>query len=64
MRYSRLLEENSFSNRRADYVWLLTLCGTFLLVRPYTYLRLALVVLLVAWVLRPPVLACQAMKEP
>lgn len=34
MRYSRLLEENSFSNRRADYVWLLTLCGSFLLVRP------------------------------
>jgi hypothetical protein len=32
MRYSRLLEESSFSNRRADYVWLLTLCATFLLV--------------------------------
>ncbi|KAK1925644.1 Derlin [Papiliotrema laurentii] len=31
MRYSRLLEENSFSNRRADYVWLLFLCSAFLL---------------------------------
>lgn len=32
MRYSRLLEENSFSNRRADYVFLLLLCAAFLLV--------------------------------
>ncbi|CAD6587645.1 MAG: hypothetical protein TREMPRED_004816 [Tremellales sp. Tagirdzhanova-0007] len=32
MRYSRLLEENSFSNRRADYVLLLALCASFLLV--------------------------------
>ncbi|EIW67503.1 derlin-2/3 [Tremella mesenterica] len=32
MRYSRLLEENSFSSRKADYVWLLCLCATFLLV--------------------------------
>ncbi|KAI9634773.1 Derlin [Dioszegia hungarica] len=31
MRYSRLLEENSFSNRRADYVFLLLLCAAFLL---------------------------------
>ncbi|OCF39692.1 derlin-2/3 [Kwoniella heveanensis CBS 569] len=31
MRYSRLLEENSFSNRRADYVWLLFLCSAFLI---------------------------------
>ncbi|ORX37185.1 Derlin [Kockovaella imperatae] len=31
MRYSRLLEENSFSNRRADYIYLLALCATFLL---------------------------------
>lgn len=31
MRYSRLLEENSFSNRRADYVWLLVLTMAFLL---------------------------------
>nr|ODN91595.1 derlin-2/3 [Cryptococcus depauperatus CBS 7855]ODN91800.1 derlin-2/3 [Cryptococcus depauperatus CBS 7841] len=31
MRYSKLLEENSFSNRRADYAWLLLLCATFLL---------------------------------
>ncbi|BEJ12552.1 hypothetical protein CspHIS471_0210120 [Cutaneotrichosporon sp. HIS471] len=31
MRYSRLLEENSFSNRRADYVWLLVLIMLFLL---------------------------------
>lgn len=33
MRYSRLLEENSFSNRRADYIYLLALCAGFLLVR-------------------------------
>lgn len=33
MRYSRLLEENSFSNRRADFVWLLCLVAGFLLVR-------------------------------
>lgn len=32
MRYSRLLEENSFANRRADYAWLLFLCASFLLV--------------------------------
>jgi Derlin-2/3 len=32
MRYSRLLEENSFSNRQADYVWLLFLSASFLLV--------------------------------
>ena len=32
MRYSRLLEENSFSNRRADYAFLLFLCAAFLLV--------------------------------
>ncbi|WWC88404.1 uncharacterized protein L201_003315 [Kwoniella dendrophila CBS 6074] len=32
MRYSRLLEENSFSNKRADYVWLLFLCCVFLLI--------------------------------
>lgn len=32
MRYSRLLEENSFSNRKADYIWLLSLCAMFLLV--------------------------------
>ncbi|GFZ50597.1 hypothetical protein JCM24511_08355 [Saitozyma sp. JCM 24511] len=31
MRYSRLLEENSFSNRKADYFWLLFLCASFLL---------------------------------
>lgn len=31
MRYSRLLEENSFSNRKADYIWLLALCAMFLL---------------------------------
>lgn len=31
MRYSRLLEENSFSNRRADYIWLLMLVAGFLL---------------------------------
>ena len=33
MRYSRLLEENSFSSKRGDYVWMLVLCATFLLVR-------------------------------
>ncbi|GMK59163.1 hypothetical protein CspeluHIS016_0701780 [Cutaneotrichosporon spelunceum] len=39
VRYSRLLEENSFSNRRADYVWLLVLVMAFLLaVSPLTSL--------------------------
>lgn len=32
MRYSRMLEESSFPNRKADYFWLLTLSGIFLLV--------------------------------
>jgi hypothetical protein len=36
MRYSRLLEENSFSNRKADYFWLLFLCASFLLVSTKT----------------------------
>ncbi|KAI0315807.1 Der1-like protein [Amylostereum chailletii] len=31
MRYSRLLEESSFSNRKADYVWLLFLSAAMLL---------------------------------
>jgi Derlin-2/3 len=34
MRYSRMLEESSFANRRADYFWLLLLCAILLLVRP------------------------------
>ena len=34
MRYSRMLEESSFANRKADYVWLLTLSSIMLLVRP------------------------------
>ncbi|KAK8858837.1 hypothetical protein IAR55_003067 [Kwoniella newhampshirensis] len=41
MRYSRLLEENSFSNRKADYVWLLFLCSIFLLlITPFLTLPL------------------------
>ncbi|CED83189.1 Predicted membrane protein [Phaffia rhodozyma] len=31
MRYSRLLEENSYANRKADYLWLLIVCSLFLL---------------------------------
>jgi hypothetical protein len=34
MRYSRLLEENSYANRRADFLWLLIVCSAMLLVRP------------------------------
>lgn len=32
MRYSRMLEENSFANRRADYLWLLLVSSTLLLI--------------------------------
>lgn len=32
MRYSRMLEESSFANRKADYVWLLILSSAMLLV--------------------------------
>ncbi|KAL7418148.1 Derlin [Mrakia frigida] len=31
MRYSRLLEENSYANRRADFLWLLIVCSAMLL---------------------------------
>ncbi|TFY76947.1 hypothetical protein EWM64_g7066 [Hericium alpestre] len=34
MRYSRMLEESSFANRRADYFWLLLLSALMLLVSP------------------------------
>ena len=34
MRYSRMLEESSFANRKADYFWLLFLSSLMLLVRP------------------------------
>lgn len=33
MRYSRMLEESSFANRKADYVWLLILSSIMLLAR-------------------------------
>ena len=33
MRYSRMLEESSFANRKADYFWLLLLSSAMLLVR-------------------------------
>lgn len=33
MRYSRMLEESSFANRKADYFWLLFLSAFLLLVR-------------------------------
>ena len=36
MRYSRMLEESSFANRKADYFWLLFLSSLMLLVRPFT----------------------------
>lgn len=32
MRYSRMLEESSFANRKADYFWLLLLSSVMLLV--------------------------------
>ncbi|KAI0801906.1 Derlin [Irpex lacteus] len=32
MRYSRMLEESSFANRKADYVWLLILSSVMLLI--------------------------------
>ena len=34
MRYSRMLEESSFANRKADYFWLLLLSAIMLLVSP------------------------------
>jgi hypothetical protein len=34
MRYSRMLEESSFANKKADYLWLLLLSSAMLLVRP------------------------------
>ena len=36
MRYSRMLEESSFANRKADYFWLLFLSALMLLVRHVT----------------------------
>jgi hypothetical protein len=33
MRYSRLLEEGSYANKKADYLWLLITCSIGLLVR-------------------------------
>lgn len=35
MRYSRMLEESSFANKRADYFWLLSLSSVMLLVRTH-----------------------------
>lgn len=35
MRYSRMLEESSFANKRADYLWLLLLSSLMLLVCPH-----------------------------
>jgi hypothetical protein len=37
MRYSRMLEESSFANRKADYFWLLLLSSVMLLVESCTY---------------------------
>ena len=34
MRYSRMLEESSFANRKADYFWMLLLSAIMLLVSP------------------------------
>jgi hypothetical protein len=41
MRYSRMLEESSFANRKADYFWLLFLSALMLLVRlpPYPFVQ-------------------------
>ena len=33
MRYSRMLEESSFANKKAEYLWLLILSAGLLLVR-------------------------------
>jgi Derlin-2/3 len=41
MRYSKMLEESSFANRKADYFWLLLQSAVMLLVRPIVR-RLAL----------------------
>ena len=38
MRYSRMLEESSFPNRKADYFWLLLLSAVLLLVSHARYL--------------------------
>jgi hypothetical protein len=35
MRYSRMLEESSFANKRADYFWLLLLSSIMLLVKTF-----------------------------
>lgn len=40
MRYSRMLEESSFANRKADYFWLLLQSSVMLLVRIYSPLKL------------------------
>src|SRR6266478_8901481 len=37
MRYSRMLEESSFANRKADYFWLLFLSSLMLLVRASSF---------------------------
>jgi Derlin-2/3 len=38
MRYSRMLEESSFANRKADYFWLLLLSSMMLLVNYINFL--------------------------
>lgn len=43
MRYSRMLEESSFANRKADYFWLLLLSSAMLLVRSSFYSQYSLV---------------------
>lgn len=40
MRYSRMLEESSFANRKADYFWLLFLSSIMLLVSPIVSTKL------------------------
>ncbi len=42
MRYSRMLEESSFANRKSDYVWLLILSSIMLLVRSIRLPKLTL----------------------
>lgn len=42
MRYSRMLEESSFANRKADYFWLLLLSSVMLLVSAENLSRLPL----------------------
>jgi Derlin-2/3 len=54
MRYSRMLEESSFANRKADYFWLLLLSSVMLLVRiHFALLRMYLISTSVSQIVSP-----------